>query len=385
MSSSMMVRSRAMTASLGWFPRPVRGSRVPYMGWGTGAMARRLGPAIGGTMRGEGDGNGERDGRAGGPVATCAVVPPMPDAVARDLAPPGAGRDRPVLRFAPSPNGRLHLGHAYSALVNRILADRTGGRFLVRIEDIDAARCTSGLERAALDDLAWLGAAPDDTPMRQSERHDAYREALDRLRARDLVYPAFLSRGEVRRRVNEKEAGGAAWPRDPDGAPRYPGEDRARAPGEVAAMVREGRPHALRLDTARALREVGSLRWREGRREVAADSLAWGDPQLARIEGGSFTPAYHLACTLDDAAQGITHVVRGRDLFHATSVHRLLQALLGLSAPIYRHHALVTAPDGTKLSKSRGDTSLAALREAGATREDVRAMLNLPAARGAQT
>ena len=334
------------------------------------------------TTKGGGD-------HARGARRDAAMVPPTPEAVSRDLAPLGAGDVRPILRFAPSPNGRLHLGHAYSALLNHVLARRADGRHLVRIEDIDASRCTPELERAALDDLEWLDAAPDAAPLRQSERTDAYRAAVEALAGRGLVYPAFLSRGEVQRRVAAAEAAGEAWPRGPDGAPHYPDEDRLRPPQEAAAMARQGRPHALRLDTARAMGEAGPLSWREdgggNAREVGADPAAWGDPQLARIEGDAFTPAYHLACTLDDAAQGITHVVRGRDLIHATSVHRLLQALLDLPAPVYRHHALVTAPDGGKLSKSRGDTSLASLREAGATPDDVRAMLNLPAASRART
>ena len=292
-------------------------------------------------------------------------VPPAPDAVARDLAPLAVDAP-PVLRFAPSPNGRLHPGHAYSALLNRRLADAHGGRMLIRIEDLDETRCTSALERAALADLAATGVASDGPVMRQSERGEAYAAALRGLRARGLLYPTHLSRGAIRRFVAEREAGGRIWPRDPDGAPHYPrGADVG--PDESARLIADGAPHGLRLDMTRAAPEAGPLSWDEdgcgglGRTDsIAADPTRWGDPQLARVEGGRLRAAYHLAVVVDDAAQGITHVVRGRDLREATDLHRLLQALLGLPTPSYRHHALVLAPDGGKLSKSRGDAGLAA-------------------------
>ena len=314
------------------------------------------------------------------------IVPPTPAERARDLAPlpdhPSGAT--PILRFAPSPNGALHPGHAYSALLNRHLADAHGGRMLVRVEDLDAARCAPALERAMLDDLAWLGVASDGPVLRQGERSATYRAALDDLATRRLVYPAFLSRGEVKRRVAEAEVKGRAWPRDPDGAPHYPGDDRTLDPGEARARILAGAPHGWRLDTAAALAEIGdatSTSFGDASCPEAGDASwsegsprAWGDPLLWRADG---TAAYHLAATLDDAAQGITHVVRGADLTEATAVHRLLQRLLGLPAPLYRHHALVRGPDGAKLAKSRGDRGIAAWREAGGTPRELAAWLGL--------
>lgn len=282
----------------------------------------------------------------------------------------------PVFRFAPSPNGFLHLGHAFSALLDHALARGLGGRFLLRLEDIDTTRCRPEYEVVICDDLRWLGLDWDGAPRRQSEHFAAYGAALDRLKAMDLVYPSFLGRGEIRARVAALEAAGRPWPRDPDGAPHYPGDER-----DLDATVRAARaadePHVVwRLDTRRALARVGPLAWREtgagpagetGR--VAADPAAWGDPVLARWE---VPTSYHLSVVVDDALQGVTHVVRGRDLFHATSVHRLLQRLLDLPEPIYHHHRLVTDASGRKLAKSAADTALAELRAAGTTPDDVR-------------
>jgi len=275
----------------------------------------------------------------------------------------------PVFRFAPSPNGRLHLGHAFSALLDHALARRLGGRFLLRMEDIDTTRCRPEHEAAILDDLAWLGLDWDGEVRRQSDHFADYRAALDRLTAEGLVHSSFATRGEIRALVAEAEAEGRPWPRDPDGAP-FPPPDERRRPAPT------GEPQALRLDMAAALARTGPLDWREageGPRgehgRVAADPAAWGDPVLARKE----TPtSYHLAVTLDDALQGVTHVVRGRDLFWSTSVHRVLQVLLGLPEPIWFHHDLVTDADGRKLSKSAADTALAALRAEGATPADIR-------------
>lgn len=290
---------------------------------------------------------------------------------------------RPVFRFAPSPNGQLHLGHAYSALLNQRMARETGGRFLLRMEDIDVTRCTPELERGVLRDLAWLGLQWEEPVRRQSDHFDDYRAALERLIDADLVYPAFMSRGEVRARIAEHEAGGERWPRDPDGAPVYPGEDRHMSARERQALIDEGAPFAWRLDMASAIAHVGNtLDWDEtgqgpegeaGR--VRARPESWGDVVIARKE---IPASYHLSVVVDDALQGITHVVRGRDLFHATAVHRVLQELLGLSVPQYHHHDLVLDDDGRKLSKSRGDTSLAALRESGATAGDIARMVGAP-------
>lgn len=277
----------------------------------------------------------------------------------------------PVFRFAPSPNGLLHLGHAYSALLDHALARAVGGRFLVRLEDIDGTRCREDHVRAILDDLAWLGISWDEEPMRQSTRFAAYGRALDRLAALGLLYESRASRGEIRARVAAAEAAGESWPRDPDGAPFPPPEERE---GRRGAISREA--PALRLDTAAAVVLAGPLSWREvgegpaGEHGiVVADPLAWGDPVVARKE----TPtSYHLAVVVDDAAQGVSHVVRGRDLFAATGVHRLLQRLLDLPEPVYLHHDLVTDAGGRKLAKSSGDTALQALRAAGASADDVR-------------
>ena len=287
----------------------------------------------------------------------------------------------PVFRFAPSPNGYLHLGHALSALLNFEMARATGGRFLLRIEDIDATRCRPEFEAAIYEDLAWLGLTWEMPVRRQSEHFHAYREALDKLKVRGLIYPSFESRAEVARLVAEKEAV-APWPRDPDGVPLYPGVAKSLAPDARRRLITEGAPYALRLDTAAACATAKNLGWTElgegpdgERGTVAARPEAWGDVILARKE----TPtSYHLSVVIDDALQDITHVVRGRDLFWSTSVHRLLQSLLGLPQPVYCHHRLVTDPSGQKLSKSTGAQALRELRATGATPADIRRMVQLP-------
>lgn len=287
-----------------------------------------------------------------------------------------------VYRFAPSPNGPLHLGHALSALLNADMARESGGRMLVRIEDVDGTRARPEHEAAILEALDWLGIAYERPVRRQSEHGDDYKSALDRLSALGLVYRSFLSRTEIAAAIAAEEARlGRPWPRDPDGAPLYPAIDRLRSPDEVEALAAEGRPFALRLDMAKAVRLIGPLNWQEygdrcdGPAEtVTADPTAWGDVVLA----GKFVPAsYHLAVVVDDALQGVTDVVRGRDLYHATSVHRLLQALLGLNAPRYHHHRLIVDGEGRKLSKSRGSEGLLALRAAGASVADVRRRIGL--------
>lgn len=289
------------------------------------------------------------------------------------------GHDAPVFRFAPSPNGRLHLGHALSALLNADMAEKMGGRLLLRMEDIDLTRCTPELEQAVFDDLAWLG-IPFEVPVRrQSEHFPLYREALDRLQAMGLVYPTFLTRGEVKARVSAYEREGGIWPRDPDGAPLYPTEERSLTEAERAEKLATTERHAFRLDIDKAQGLIGErLTWQETgdgpKGEIEADPSAWGDVVLWRSDAPS---SYHLAVTVDDAVQGVTHIVRGLDLFHATSVHRLLQVLLGLPAPVYHHHRLISGPDGRKLSKSLGDTALAALRAEGKTPSDIRAMVGV--------
>lgn len=288
---------------------------------------------------------------------------------------------QPVFRFAPSPNGELHLGHAYSALLNAQLARQTGGRMLIRIEDIDTTRCTPAFEAGIFDDLTWLGVDWEKPVRRQSDHFDDYRSSLETLIDAELVYPSFMSRGEVRAVIAEAEASGEVWPRDPDGVPLFPKSERILSDAERQARIEAGDPYAWRINVDAALRHVGvSLGWSEegegpdGDGTVRANPAAWGDVVIARKE----TPAsYHLSVVVDDALQGITHVVRGRDLFHATALHRLLQELLGLPAPTYLHHDLVLADDGRKLSKSRRDTGLRALREAGLTPEDIRRMVGL--------
>jgi glutamyl-Q tRNA(Asp) synthetase len=279
-----------------------------------------------------------------------------------------------VFRFAPSPNGFLHLGHALSALLNHDMAKAEGGRLLLRIEDIDATRCRPEFEAAIYEDLAWLGIEWEKPVRRQSEHLAEYRAALERLEALGLVYPAFESRAEIARLVAARQP----WPRDPDGAPLYPGSARALSPQERGHR-RAGEDHTLRLDVRTALARLkGLLAWMEtgdgAAREVAADPAAWGDVILGRKD----TPtSYHLSVVLDDALQGVTQVVRGRDLYEATSVHRLLQQLLGLPAPLYHHHRLLLDRDGNKLAKRDPSTTLRDLRAQGWTAEAVRAAVGL--------
>lgn len=287
----------------------------------------------------------------------------------------------PVFRFAPSPNGYLHLGHAYSALLNFDLARQGGGRFLLRIEDIDAARCRPEFEAAIFEDLAWLGITWETPVRRQSEHFSAYREAIDKLSALNLIYPGFESRAEIARMVAAREQT-APWPRDPDGAPLYPGTAKSLGPEQRQAPIASGEPFALRLDMEAAIARAGRLTWTEQGAgpsgetgSVAARPEAWGDVILARKE----TPtSYHLSVVIDDALQGVTHVVRGEDLFWSTSVHRLLQQLLGIPQPVYRHHPLVRDAAGAKLSKSTQATGLRELREAGATPAKIRQLVGLP-------
>jgi glutamyl-Q tRNA(Asp) synthetase len=289
----------------------------------------------------------------------------------------------PVFRFAPSPNGYLHLGHALSAILNHEAALKSGGRFLLRIEDIDATRCRPEYEAAIYEDLRWLGLAWEERVRRQSEHLDDYRAAVDRLSHAGLLYPAFESRGELARLVAARERT-APWPRDPDGAPLYGGDARQLTPAERKRLINSGAPFALRLDLNAAIgRLAAPLTWREEGRGpagetgvVAARPDAWGDVILARKE----TPtSYHLSVVVDDALQGVTHVVRGEDLFWSTSVHRLLQELLGLPQPTYCHHRLVRDADGRKLAKSTRSTALRELRAAGVTPAGIRARLGFDA------
>ena len=273
--------------------------------------------------------------------------------------------EKRILRFAPSPNGFLHLGHAYSALLNADLARRAGGRLLLRIEDIDETRCRPEYETAIYHDLRWLGLTWDEPVRRQSEHYDDYRSALAKLDALGLIYPSFESRAEIAR---------TSTGRDPDGAPLYSGAGKSLSAAERQRRIEDGDPYALRLDMNAAIARTGALQWIEDGQPVSADPAIWGDVVLARKE----TPtSYHLSVVIDDAAQGVTDIVRGQDLYPATSVHLLLQVLLDLPAPRYRHHRLILDDKGEKLSKSTHATGLRELRAQGKTPVDIRAMVGL--------
>src|ERR1700744_3594096 len=249
-------------------------------------------------------------------------------------------RTQPIFRFAPSPNGYLHLAPAYSALLNAKMARASGGRLLLRIEDIDVARCRPEYERAIYEDLAWLGLHWEEPVRRQREHLAEYKRALAELRERRLTYPCFCPRGDISRAIARRPD----WPRDPDGSPLYPGTCRALDAAQREARLASGERAAWRLDTDKATIAAGPLTWREYHgddveRESVGDPRAWGDVILARRD---IATSYHISVAVDDAQQGITDIVRGMDLFAATSVHRLLQALLGLPEPRYRHHELIT-------------------------------------------
>lgn len=272
-----------------------------------------------------------------------------------------------VTRFAPSPTGRLHLGHAASALAAHDLARSAGGRFLLRIEDIDATRSRPEFVAGIETDLRWLGLAWDGPVLRQSSRLDAYTMALSRLRNDGLLYPCFCTRRDI--------AQAASAPHGPDGA-LYPGICRGVA--GAAARVASGEPHAWRLATEEAAKRAGVLRWHDAAAGwIEADPALFGDVVLARKDAAA---AYHLAVTLDDAWQGVSDVVRGADLFASTHIHRLLQALLGLPTPRYHHHSLLLDPNGRRLAKRDGAATLAQLREAGADPTRISAELRLRSA-----
>ena len=285
-----------------------------------------------------------------------------------------------ILRFAPSPNGYLHLGHAFSALLNHDMAREVGGRLLLRIEDIDAQRSRPEFEAAIYEDLTWLGISWAEPVRRQSEHFADYEAALLKLDARGLLYPSFESRSEIAALVAERERHGR-WPRDPDGVPLYPGRGRKLAAAERKRRVHAGEAYALRLAIDAAVAQTGVLTWSEtglgphgNTGTIIAAPLMWGDVIVARKD---MPTSYHLAVTVDDALQGVTDVVRGQDLFWSTSIHRLLQALLGLPEPVYHHHRLILDAEGRKLSKSTQAKSLRELRAAGASALDIRRMVGL--------
>lgn len=286
----------------------------------------------------------------------------------------------PVFRFAPSPNGALHLGHAYSALLNQKMAREQDGLFIIRIEDIDRTRCTREHEEAMLEDLRWLGVTSDRPMARQSERFDLYRHKIALLDDMGLIYRSFLSRSEIRNFVRTHPRPDGAWPVDPDGSPIYPALERDWTLRQIRDAQGKYPLNSLRLNMPKALRGLEeSLCWTEiGRGPfdehgiISADAACWGDIVLGRSD----TPtSYHLSVVVDDALQGVTHVVRGQDLYYATAVHRLLQVKLKLPEPLYHHHKLILDADGRKLSKSRGDTSIRSLRLSGTSPQEVRQMV----------
>lgn len=273
---------------------------------------------------------------------------------------------RCVTRFAPSPTGFLHLGHAHAALFAQRAARQSGGRFLLRIEDIDRTRCRPEYTEAILEDLAWLGLEWDGPPRIQSERFPQYRATLAALTARGLIYPCFCTRGDI--------AAAIAAQHGP--ASLYPGTCRHLPPDESAARIAAGAAHALRLDVARALALTGPLAFTDlihGPRRCTPETQ--GDVVLARKD---IPASYHLCVTQDDAEQGVTLVTRGEDLLEATDIHRLLQALMGWPEPLYAHHGLITGPDGKRLAKRDRAPTLRALRASGMPPAEVRALAGYP-------
>lgn len=291
----------------------------------------------------------------------------------------------PVFRFAPSPNGYLHLGHAYSALFTRQMATALGGRYLLRIEDIDIGRVRRDYEAAIYEDLVWLGIQWEEPVRRQSEYFAFYANHLDRLKSFDLIYPCFATRREI---AEAAKARNDPPLRDPDGAFLYPGLHRDMSQYERRARIASGEPYSMRLNMQKAIALAedmagGPIRFRRFSHEDGGFSAStaptrperWGDVVLARKDAPT---SYHLAVTVDDALQGVTHITRGADLLAATDIHRLLQILLKLPEPVYCHHPLVLDETGRKLSKSHGDKSLRSLRAEGRTREDVVRLAGLP-------
>ncbi|MCB1475217.1 MAG: tRNA glutamyl-Q(34) synthetase GluQRS [Rhodobiaceae bacterium] len=279
---------------------------------------------------------------------------------------------QPVFRFAPSPNGELHCGHALSALLNFQAARHTDGRFLLRIEDIDLGRARDAYVDQIFDDLSWLGLIWEEPVRRQSEHMHEYAGAVDKLAAMGLTYPCFCTRQEI---------AAAASGSDPDGAPSYPGTCRHLGEAARRKATANGTPFALRLDMAAALTRIGRpLSFRKtdleagDEKQVQADPARWGDVVIARKD---VPTSYHLSVVFDDALQGVTHIVRGMDLFASTDVHRVLQSLLKFPEPVYSHHRLILGEDGRKLAKSRPSQSLRALREGGATPADIIRMVRL--------
>jgi len=273
-----------------------------------------------------------------------------------------------VTRFAPSPTGYLHLGHAYSALFAARQAQEADGRFILRIEDIDRGRCRAEFEQAIYEDLQWLGLRWEEPVRRQSEHMDYYAAAIDWLRKEGLLYPCFCTRAEIQAEIDR--AGGA--PHGADGVV-YPGTCRDMSPAEREDRLARGEKPAMRLDMAEAVRRAGTLRWHDRKLgESTADPLSHGNVVIARKD----TPtSYHLSVTLDDHLQGVTLVTRGEDLIPATDIHRLLQKLLGLDTPEYFHHPLLTDKGGKRLAKRDKAQTIRSLREQGLKPEGILDMI----------
>lgn len=248
---------------------------------------------------------------------------------------------------------------------------------LLRIEDIDIQRCTPELEAQMLRDLEWIGFEWDETPRRQSAHFDDYAEGIKKLEKLDLIYPSVLSRSDIKKIISAKSNQGIDWPSDPDGTPHYPDTEREMNKPQRAELITSNNDYALRLDTQMASSFVGKqLNWSESANnknlEVPADPLRWGDVILARKD---FPVSYHLCCTLDDAIQGITHVVRGKDLYEATSIHILLHKIFDHAKPVYHHHNLILDEAEQKLSKSKKHTSLKELRALSQTSDQIKEKL----------
>jgi glutamyl-Q tRNA(Asp) synthetase len=288
--------------------------------------------------------------------------------------------DKLVTRFAPSPTGLLHLGHAYSALFAGRLATSAGGQFILRIEDIDPGRCRPEFEDAIIEDMAWLELEWTQPVWRQSERMDVYGSALETLNAMDLLYPCFCTRKDIAAEISQSGAAPHLTQDGPDG-PVYPGICKSLDGSTRAARIADGEPHALRLDMDAAIAHAGTLSWHDrSRGEQTAEPEIFGDVVLARKDVAT---SYHLAVTIDDAAQGVTLVTRGSDLFAATHIHRLLQALLDLDVPEWHHTPLLANSDGERLAKRDRAFTLRAMREAGTDPEEIWAMAIRQIVRGA--
>lgn len=273
-----------------------------------------------------------------------------------------------VTRFAPSPTGHLHMGHAYSALAAYSLAQKSGGRFLLRIEDIDHTRSNEENTRQILEDLAWLGIEWEEPVRQQSQHLDEYDRRSAELERAGFLYPCFCTRREIQEEI--ERAGHA--PHGSEG-PLYPGICRRLSKDERHDRIASGEPYALRLDLAAALKKTGPLTWHDeihGPQDAKPELL--GDAVIVRKDIGT---SYHLAVTVDDALQGITDIVRGVDLFDSTHTHRVLQELLGLPAPTYHHHELLTDENGNRLAKRDKSITLKQLRESGTTADQLKADL----------